>query len=703
MLLAWGVVFLVSIVAVVSFLDLTSEGDVTNEPESDRAYELIGERIPFEPGDEFVNELVLIRSDSLTPSDPAFRDKVSSLVATLRSSAFIHNASSYVDQPDTSLVSPDGRAAVIPIGLRGDCEAAAEQLVEFVEAESRPPFELTVTGECTADLDVNRILDEDLRKGELLIGLPAALLVLLLVFGTFVAALVPLLLAIVAITAALALAAIASQAADLSVFLLNMLTVMGLAIGVDYSLFVLSRFREERAVGRSREEAIAVTGATASRAVLFSGLAFALAMSGLLLVPDTILRSLGFGAILVGVTSVAAALTLLPALLALIGDRLGALRVPLPGLGATGEGRIWSAIARTVTRRPLIWLLASSAVLLLLALPALDLKIGTSGIRSLPDDAPSKQGFLALERSFGVGTADSVLVVVDGDASEDQVQAGIQRLRARLQASPLFRDPSVETSAAADLTVIEALVVGDSRDERALDAVEQLRERAVPDAFAGADAEVLVTGETAEELDYTSLMKDWVPRIFVFVLALSFVLLTIAFRSIVVSAKAIALNLLSVGAAYGVVVLVFQKGVGNELLGLRQTELITTWLPIFLFSVLFGLSMDYHVFLLSRIRERFVETGDTREALVHGIGSTARVITGAALIIIVVFAGFAAGNLVETQQIGFGVGVALLIDATLVRSVLVPASMMLLGRWNWYLPSWLRWLPDVQVESRDPR
>jgi RND superfamily putative drug exporter len=339
----------------------------------------------------------------------------------------------------------------------------------------------------------------------------------------------------------------------------------------------------------------------------------------------------------------------------------------------------------------------------LLTLPALQLKIGTSGIRNLPDDAPSKQGFLALERSFGVGTADSVLVVVDGDASDDQVQAGIQRLRASLQASPSFRDPSVETSPGGDLTVIEALVVGDSRDERALNAVEQLREQAVPAAFGDTDADALVTGETAEELDYSALMRDWVPRIFLFVLALSFVLLTIAFRSIVISAKAIALNLLSVGAAYGVVVLVFQEGVGNELLGLRQTELITTWLPIFLFSVLFGLSMDYHVFLLSRIRERFVETGDTREALVHAIGSTARVITGAALIIIVVFAGFAAGNLVETQQIGFGVGVALLIDATLVRSILVPASMTLLGRWNWYLPAWLSWLPDVQVESRHPR
>jgi uncharacterized membrane protein YdfJ with MMPL/SSD domain len=696
---AWAAAFLVSIVAVVSLLDLTSEGEVTNEPESERAYELIGDRMPFEPDDEFVSELVLVRSDRLRTDDPAVERKVTALVADLRRSPAVHNATSYVHEDDPALVSPDSRAAVIPLGLRGDCEEAAGRVVEIVEAANHPPFEVTVTGECTAERDINAILDEDLRKGELMIGLPAALLVLLLVFGTVVAALVPLVLAVVAITIALALAAVVSQAVELSVFLVNMLTVMGLAIGIDYSLFVVSRFREERATGRSREDAIAVTGATASRAVLFSGLAFALAMSGLLLVPDTILRSLGFGAIAVGVTSVAAALTVPPAVLALLGDRVGALRIPIPGLGATGEGRVWSAIARGVTRRPVVWLALSAGVLLAATAPVLDLKLGTSGLRTLPNDAVSKQGFLALERSFGVGTVDSAIVVVDGDVEDERVSGGIRRLRERLRASPLFVDPSVETNPAGDLAVVEALVVGDSRDERALEAVEQLRERDVPAAFAGADAEVLVTGETAEELDYTALMQDWVPRIFAFVLALSFVLLTIAFRSIVVSAKAIALNLLSVGAAYGVVVLVFQKGVGNELLGLHQTELITTWLPIFLFSVLFGLSMDYHVFLLSRIRERWAETGDTRDALVHGIGSTARVITGAALIIIVVFAGFAAGDLVETQQIGFGVGVALLIDATLVRSVLVPASMQLLGRWNWFLPRWLGWLPDVQVEK----
>jgi putative drug exporter of the RND superfamily len=267
-----------------------------------------------------------------------------------------------------------------------------------------------------------------------------------------------------------------------------------------------------------------------------------------------------------------------------------------------------------------------------------------------------------------------------------------------LEANPGFRDPDVETSPDGRLALVEALVAGDSRDRRALEAVERLRDEDVPAAFEDVDAAVFVTGETAEELDYRALTERWLPRIIAIVLALSFVLLTIAFRSIVLAGKAIALNLLSVGAAYGLMVLVFQNGIGNDLLGLRQIQAVSPWVPLFVFCVLFGLSMDYHVFLLSRIRERYLRTRDNDEAVAHAIGTTARVITGAALIIIAVFAGFASGDLPETQQVGFGVGIALLIDATIVRSVVVPASMTLLGRWNWYLPGWLSWLPDPHVE-----
>jgi RND superfamily putative drug exporter len=290
-------------------------------------------------------------------------------------------------------------------------------------------------------------------------------------------------------------------------------------------------------------------------------------------------------------------------------------------------------------------------------------------------------------------------VVVDGDLSSPPVTAGVHRLAADLRSDADLRRVDTKLHPESNLAVIEALPVGDSRSNAAIATVKRLRSTTVPQALAGTGARGLVTGETAESVDYRSVTETWLPRVIVFVLVLSFVLLTLAFRSIVVALEAIVLNLLSVSAAYGVLVLVFVHGVGNELLGFEQVDFIEAWVPIFLFAVLFGLSMDYHVFLLSRIRERYAETGDNDDAIRFGIGSTARLITGAALIIIAVFAGFARGDLVEFQQMGFGVAVALFLDATVIRSVLVPASMKLLAHWNWYLPIWLQWLPNVHVEG----
>ena len=436
--------------------------------------------------------------------------------------------------------------------------------------------------------------------------------------------------------------------------------------------------------------------------MLFSGTAFVIAMTGMLLVPDTILRSLAAGAVLVGFTAVAAATTLLPAVLSLLGDRVDALRLPLVGRGS-GEGRFWGAVVVRVQRRPLVYLLASTAFLIALALPALDLRTGSAGVRTIPDGYASKDGFNALERELGVGTVDTAQIVVEGDVAAPAVRQGIERLRAELASDDAFRNPELETAPDASLAVVEALVAGDSRDERSVQAIERLRSEVVPQALGDADVNVYVTGETAEILDYRELMESWLPIVFAFVLGLSFILLTVAFRSIVVPAKAIVLNLLSVGAAYGLIVLVFQDGVGNELFGFPQVDAIEAWLPLFLFSVLFGLSMDYHVFLLSRIRERYTQTGDSSEAVAFGVRTTARLITGAALIIIVVFIGFATGELVMFQQMGFGVAVALLLDATLIRSVLVPAAMELLGERNWYLPRWLEWLPHYEVEARRTR
>ena len=702
-LAAWGVAVLVGIGLTAAFIgDLTTESQVTNNPESEQAYELMGSRIPFDPDDE-VNELIVVHSPTFTVDDPEFRLEVFELItsAGIRREGVVTHHPYEGPTIGSDLVSPDRHAALITVGLIRDAESDVEEVISAVERADRAsaPFEMAITGEWTTDRDFNQLSQDDLQEGELKFGLPVAFIVLLLVFGTIVAGLVPVLMALISIVVALGFTVLLGQVFELSIFTVNMLTGMGLALGIDYSLFVISRFREERAQGREHFAAIDVVSTTASRAVVLSGLAFVLAMFGMVLVPDTILRSLATGAILVGIVSVLAAMSLLPALLGLIGDRVNALRIPLIGrsaqAGSAQEGRMWSAIVRGVMRRPALTASLSVAFLLALSIPVLSLELGFAGVRAIPDGLTAKQGFTALERHFGVGTVDDVEVVVDGDVSSPAVREAMSLVRAKLNAD--FQRAEVELLPEQRIAVLSALPTGDSRDEKTYDAVRDLRTFA-HERFEGTGARALVTGETAEALDYFALVRHWVPIVFTFVLGSSFILLMIAFRSIVVPAKAIVLNLLSVGAAYGLLVLVFQEGVGNELFGFQQVDAIEAWVPLFLFSVLFGLSMDYHVFLLSRIRERYLQTGDNEDAVAHGVASTARLITGAALIIIAVFVGFARGDLVMFQQMGFGVAISLLIDATLIRSVLLPASMKLLGNANWYLPSWLRWLPDVHVE-----
>jgi uncharacterized membrane protein YdfJ with MMPL/SSD domain len=681
---AWLAAVVVSVGLIVPFLGdaLTGEAEQLNNPESYQAEELMAERLPPDP-EGFSTDVVLVRSDSLGLDDPRFRAKLDELIGKLRETPGVENV---IDDP--AATTP--RAVIIEVGLVD--EGAAENLAEVLRAEDDETFDLYATGEWMTEQDFQKLSQDDLKKGELQFGLPAALIILLLVFGAVVASLVPVALALLAIVTALGLVALVGIAFELSIFTINMLSGMGLALGIDYSLFVVSRFREERSAGRFKLDAIAATGTTASRAVLFSGLAFVVAMFGLLLIPSTIFRSLAFGAITVGVTSVVAALTLLPAVLSLLGDQVNALRIPVIGRGAargTGaEGRFWGTIVQAVMRRPVVSLVVSVGVLLALCVPLYEFKTGEAGIRTLPDRFESKQGFNALQREFGVGTADTVEVVIDGRIRLPDVQD----LALRMRRNPAFRQVRVDHTSPT-FAVIEAVPAGDSRDEQALDAVRELRETEIP------GARVLVTGETAEAIDYFALTERWLPILIAFVLALSFILLTVAFRSLVVPLKAILLNLLSVGAAYGVLILVFQEGFGNDLLGFQQVDFIEAWVPLFLFAVLFGLSMDYHVFLLSRIRERYLRTGDNDEAVAHAVSSTARMITGAALIIIAVFSGFAVGDLVMFQQMGFGVAVSLLIDATIIRSVILPASMKLLGELNWYLPKRLEWLPDFHVEG----
>jgi uncharacterized membrane protein YdfJ with MMPL/SSD domain len=695
---AWLAAIVVGLVLAVAFLpgNLTTNGYVTNNPDSRRAEQLF-QRLPSDPN--AVDEIVVVRSERLTVDQPAYRAFVSRLLAEGAATGVVYRARTYYDTRDRALVSADRHATVVELQRQAD----VDRLLGVVErANGRDGFRVVMTGDGTLDHDFNELSQHDLKSGELAIGLPAALVVLLLVFGAVVAGLVPLLMAIVAIVVALGLVSILAESFTLSVFVVNMLTGMGLALGIDYSLFILSRYREERARGLDQHDAIAAAGATSSRAVLFSGSVFVVALTGMLLVPSNVMRSLADGAIAVGIVSVAAALTLLPALLGLLGDRVNALRVPWLGRNIgraeAEEGRFWGAIVGQVLRRPIASIAAFGALLLAAAWPIFGLELGSSGVSTLPDRLESKQGFQALARDFPRASASPVLIAVEGAVRSAPVRRAMARLRGELARDADFGRSDLRIHRDGNLAGIGTLIAGDKTGKSALDAVRRLRSVEIPSAFAGVDATVLVGGDTADNVDFIDAIEFWLPYVFLFVLGLSFVLLTTVFRSIVVAGTAIVLNLLSIGAAYGLLVLVFKHGVGVGLLGFQRAPAIDAWVPLFLFSVLFGLSMDYQVFLLSRIKERYDTSGSTIDAVTYGVGSTARLITGAALIIVAVFGGFAAGDLVMFQQMGFGIAVALLIDATVIRSVLLPAAMKLLGRRNWFLPRWLEWLPRLEVE-----
>jgi putative drug exporter of the RND superfamily len=544
----WGVALVATLSLSVAFLpgNLTTNGHVTGNPESAQAEHLFYDRFP--PDSHAVDELIVVRSASHTVEQPVFRQFVDRLLAQAKQSGVVYRAATYYAAHDPTLVSRDRHATLITVQRQAD----VDRLLGVVQHnDGRDGFSSVITGEGTLDHDFNDLSQHDLKSGELSVGLPAALVVLVLVFGAVVAGLVPLLMAIVSIIVALGLCAIVAEAVTVSVFLVNMLTGMGLALGIDYSLFVVSRYREERARGASELEAIGGAGATASRAVLFSGSVFVIALTGMLLVPSNVMKSLALGAIAVGIVSVFAALTLLPALLGLLGDRVNALRVPFVGrnLGQASEGRFWGRIVRSVTRRPVLNLVVFSALLIALATPAFGLRLGASGVSTLPDRLEAKRGFEALTRDFPQASSSPALIAVDGDVRSPSVRRAIARLRTDLAKDPAFGRSDVRFSSDGNVAAIGVFVSGDKTGDRALDAVRHLRSVVIPRDFLGTRARVLVGGDTADNVDFIDAMNAWLPIVFAFVLGLSFVLLTVVFRSLVVAATSIVLNLLSVGAA----------------------------------------------------------------------------------------------------------------------------------------------------------
>ncbi|MFL5959695.1 MAG: MMPL family transporter [Gaiellaceae bacterium] len=688
----WGVAVLAALALVATSLHgLRSDSHVVGKPDSTKASDAIARAFPRTAAGE-KQDVIVVSSHRYAVVSPRFRAFGKRLAARLQATGDVRDL-----RP--TAVSPDRHSALVSLRITSDSGAApVEQVVEQANGGG---FEVGITGYRTVNHDFGMQSQTDLEKGELAFGLPAALVVLVLVFGAVVAGLVPVLMAILSIVVALGLVALLSLEFSLSVFIVNMLTGMGLALGIDYSLFVVSRYREERKLGLAKEDAIAHAGATASRAVLFSGSTFVVALIGMFIVPTSIMRSLALGAILVGIVSVAAALTLLPALLSVVGDRVDSLRVPILGrnLGRSGaaEGRFWRRIVEVVLRRPAVSLAVSVAAILAAASPIFGLHIGANGVTTLPSSLPSKQGYVLLQRSFPVQNPEPVRIVAVGGRAA-AVHRDLVRLDRRLAAEGSFGGGKIQTSTREGIALLTSPVRGDPVGGAAVSAVRDLRAHVIPAVFRDSGAQVYVGGDTAENVDYFDAVTNPTPYVLLFVLGLSFILLTVAFRSIVVALVSVVLNLLSVGAAYGLLTLVFLYGDGAGLFGFQHTHVIDAWVPLFLFSVLFGLSMDYQVFLMSRIKERYDVTGSTRDAVVGGVASTARIITGAALIIVVVFAGFAAGKLVMFQQMGFGVAVALLIDATVIRSVVLPSMLGLLDRYSWYLPRWLDWLPHVEVE-----
>ena len=699
----WLVAVVVSIGLVGSALHgLTSTGTATGTTGSGQAAAALARAFPVQARRQ-TSDVIVLHSTGATVALPAFSQTVARLEADLRRIPDVRNVNSYLDGAP-GLVSANRHAALVRLSVSTDSQI--KPVVALVQRTSgHAGITAGMTGDHTVGNDFATLSQHDLSHGELAFGLPAALVVLVLVFGTVVAGLVPLVLAMLSIIVGLGMIAVLSQFFTLSTFVVNMLTGMGLALGIDYSLFVLSRYREERARGLSKLDAIEQAGSSASRAVLFSGSTFVVAMFGMLIVRTSVMRSLAAGAIVVGIISVAAALTLLPALLSLLGDRVNSLRVPslrrrreaVPGQGA--ESRFWAGVVTSVLRRPALSLTVSVVLMLLAAAPLLGLHIGASGVTTLPSASVSRQGYELLTRSFPAQNPYPVQIAAVG--GNGRVRTDMLALRNRLAADPQFGPGQVAVSPRAGVVALQVPIKGDPVASRQIAAVRQLRSTTIPDTFAGSGARVYVGGQTARNVDYFDAVTTPTPYVLAFVLGLSFIVLLIGFRSVTISLVSILLNLLSVGAAYGLLTLVFIHGVGSSLFGFEHVRTIEAWVPLFLFSVLFGLSMDYQVFLMSRIKERHDHGDLTREAVTRGVSSTARIITGAALIIIVVFAGFASGELVMFQQMGFGVAVALLLDATVIRSVVLPSLLVLLGERAWYLPRWLEWLPKVGIEAAE--
>ena len=654
-------------------------------------------------------ESVLIQSRSLRTSDPAFEAAIEDVVARISTLNAVENVRSPLDEANGGQIATDGHSALVEFEIRGDPDKAVDKIgpvLDRVDEAQRAHPELFIGefGDASVVDAVRTASADDLGKAGLL-SLPITLVILVIAFGALVAAGIPLLLALTAVFATFGLTAAVSHVLPRANEAPALVLLIGLAVGVDYSLFYLMREREERAAGRSERAALEAAAATSGRSVLISGLTVVVAMAGMFLTGDSTFASLAVAAIAVVAIAMVGSLTVLPALLSRLGDKVDRLHVPLVRRlqWSDGEGRIWGAIIDRVLRRPVLSAAVSGGLLLALAAPALDLQLVTPGADTFPQSLPAIQTYDRMQQAFPGSALPASVVVEAPDVNAPAVQAAIDRLEERALASGRMHEP-IEVDVSRDATVahVSIPIDGNGTDGESIAAVAALREEIVPETVgAVANAEAGVTGLAARWQDGTDYMTSKLPLVVGFVLLFAFALMLVAFRSLVVAAKAIALNLLSVAAAYGVLVIVFQYGFGKGVLGFSSTAGIDPVVPLLLFVILFGLSMDYHVLVVGRIRETFFGGSEMDDAIAHGIKRTAGVVTSAAVVMVGVFAVFGTLSMLFFKQFGVGLATAILIDATIVRAVLLPATMKLLGDWNWYLPRWLEWLPQLERTSED--
>ena len=658
--------------------------------EADRVAELDADLRASAGGQELFDESVIVTSAAHQYGDPAFDAAIAEVTTAL------HATRGVVDVVTPALGSPvaqNGTSAMVQFQTTADT-AVVQAAVDAINALKHDDVETFVFGTESAALAFTELAADELARGELF-GLVAALVILVFVFGALVAAGLPLLVAIVSIITATGVGAVVARALDsagvpISDSLTIFIAMLGLALGIDYSLLSVQRFREELARGTRPTDAITTTGSTANRAVLFSGATIVVSLGGLLLVPLNMFLGIAIGVILVAVTSVASALFLLPALLRLLGHRVNKGRVPMAHPGV--ESVRWRRLSTRVVSRPALAAVLGVTVLAIAASPLLTINLANPGPDDMPEDFVAHRANEVLVEDFG-WTDTATTVVITGAAGDADA---VDTLAAEVESDPGFADTTVDWRGTT--AFIDTHDLYDAGDPESTEAIDRLRTVLIPSALAGSDATAAVGGTRAYAMDELELLTSRAPYAVAIVLTVTFLLLLVMFRSIVIPVKAIALNLLGTLATFGAVVATYQWGWGAALFGFPHLDGISPYMPVMIFALVFGLSMDYHVFLLARVKERYDATGDTKAAVIEGVTRTGPLITGAALIMVAVFSGFAVSAIPELSQWGFGLAVGVLLDAAVIRVLLVPATMVWLGKANWYLPRWLEWLPTLTHE-----